>query len=249
MTSVTGTPGSIEATTALLLSELPRLEAQQQALENELAAVTERLGSVRAALTALQALSAAPHVPEPAVSPEAGAESGTEHGAPAEESVEQPAEESAATAATEETAEDTTGDDTADTTGAEDGAEAAAEDDAKSTPVQHKVPRARASRKTPAEAPKERKRRTAKKTVPATADDAAADDAGADQPAGGLTEQILAVLAGSADTPIRARDVAQALGRDESPGSINAVRSTLDRLVGSSRAHRAGRGLYQAVQG
>ncbi|MFD7900007.1 hypothetical protein [Streptomyces sp. NPDC059743] len=243
MTSVTGTPGSIEATTALLLSELPRLEAQQQALENELAAVTERLGSVRAALTALQALSAAPHVPEPAVSPEAGAESGTEHGAPAEESVEQPAEESAATAATEETAEDTTGDDTADTTGAEDDA------DAKSTPVQHKVPRARASRKTPAEAPKERKRRTAKKTVPATADDAAADDAGADQPAGGLTEQILAVLAGSADTPVRARDVAQALGRDESPGSINAVRSTLDRLVGSSRAHRAGRGLYQAVQG
>ncbi|MYZ37995.1 MULTISPECIES: hypothetical protein [unclassified Streptomyces] len=248
MTSVTGTPGSIEATTALLLSELPRLEAQQQTLENELAAVTERLGSVRAALTALQALSAAPHVPEPAVSPEAVAESGTEHGAPAEEPVEQPAEESAATAAIEETAEDT-----ADTTGAENDAEAAAGDDAKSTPVQHKVPRARASRKTPAEAPKERKRRTAKKTVPATADDttadAAADAAGADQPAGGLTEQILAVLAGSADTPVRARDVAQALGRDESPGSINAVRSTLDRLVGSSRAHRAGRGLYQAVQG
>ncbi|MFE1961122.1 hypothetical protein [Streptomyces sp. NPDC059479] len=248
MTSVTGTPGSIEATTALLLSELPQLEAQQQTLENELAAVTERLGSVRAALTALQALSAAPHVPEPAVSPEAGAESGTEHGAPAEESVEQPAEESAATAATEETAEDTT-EDTAATTGAENDAEAAAEDDAKSTPVQHKVPRARASRKTPAEAPKERKRRTAKKTVPATADDATADEAGADQPTGGLTEQILAVLAGSADTPVRARDVAQALGRDESPGSINAVRSTLDRLVGSSRAHRAGRGLYQAVQG
>nr|WP_245703338.1 hypothetical protein [Streptomyces lushanensis] len=247
---MTGTPGSIEATTALLLSELPRLEAQQQTLENELAAVTERLGSVRAALTALQALSAAPHVPEPAVSPEAGAESGTEHGAPAEESVGQPAEESDTTAKKEETA-----DDAASAADAEDDAEAATEDDATSTPVQHKVPRARASRKA-AEAPKERKRRSAKKTVPAAADDAvaddtvedAADDAAADQPAG-LTEQILAVLADSADTPVRARDVAQVLGRDESPGSINAVRSTLDRLVGSSRAHRAGRGLYQAVQG
>ncbi|MGW6741889.1 hypothetical protein ACWGDX_14380 [Streptomyces sp. NPDC055025] len=236
MTSVTGTPGSIEATTALLLSELPQLEAQQQALQNELAAVTERLGSVRTALTALQSLSAAPHVPEPAVSPEAGAESGTEDGAPAGEQ----AEESAATAA-EETAEDATAEDAAgtddDTAGAS--AEGDTEEDAKAAPASAKVPRARASRTAPAEAPKERKRRTAKKAVPAVEE----------QPTGGLTEQILTVLANSADAPVRARDVAQALGRDESPGSINAVRSTLDRLVGSSRAHRAGRGLYQAVQG
>ncbi|MFE4176403.1 hypothetical protein ACFRR7_30855 [Streptomyces sp. NPDC056909] len=237
MTSVTGTPGSIEATTALLLSELPQLEAQQQALQNELAAVTERLGSVRTALTALQALSAAPHVPEPTVSPEAGAESGTEHGAPAGEK----AEESAATAA-EETTEDGTTEDAAGTAGddtAGASAEGDTEEDAEPTPASAKVPRARASRKAPAEAPKERKRRTAKKAVPAVEE----------QPTGGLTEQILTVLANSADAPVRARDVAQALGRDESPGSINAVRSTLDRLVGSSRAHRAGRGLYQAVQG
>ncbi|WP_405987256.1 hypothetical protein [Streptomyces sp. NBC_00872] len=237
MTSVTGTPGSIEATTALLLSELPQLEAQQQALQNELAAVTERLGSVRTALTALQALSAAPHVPEPTVSPEAGAESGTEHGAPAGEE----AEESAATAA-EETTEDGTTEDAAGTAGddtAGASAEGDTEEDAKPAPASAKVPRARASRKAPAEAPKERKRRTAKKAVPAVEE----------QPTGGLTEQILTVLANSADAPVRARDVAQALGRDESPGSINAVRSTLDRLVGSSRAHRAGRGLYQAVQG
>ncbi|MFE4829724.1 hypothetical protein [Streptomyces sp. NPDC056672] len=242
MTSVTGTPGSIEATTALLLSELPQLEAQQQALQNELAAVTERLGSVRTALTALQALSAAPHVPEPTVSPEAGAESGTEHGAPVGEK----AEESAATAAEETTEDGTTEDGTTedaagtagdDTAGAS--AEGDTEEDAEPTPASAKVPRARASRKAPAEAPKERKRRTAKKAVPAVEE----------QPTGGLTEQILTVLANSADAPVRARDVAQALGRDESPGSINAVRSTLDRLVGSSRAHRAGRGLYQAVQG
>lgn len=64
---------------------------------------------------------------------------------------------------------------------------------------------------------------------------------------GGLTEQVMDVLARRAGTALRARDVAEALGRDGSPGSINTVRSTLDRLVATSRAHRAGRGLYEAV--
>ncbi|MFF3754938.1 hypothetical protein ACFYYH_31595 [Streptomyces sp. NPDC002018] len=239
MTSVAGTPGSIEATTALLLSELPRLEAQQQTLQNELTTVTERLDSVRTALTALQALSTAPHVPAPTVSPEAGTEPGTEHGTSAGESA-----EGSADAAAEATTGEETADETAEgTAGAKGGTESDAEAGAASEPAPTKVPRARTSRKAPADAPKERKRRTAKKAVPAAAEEAA------DQPAGGLTEQILTVLANAGDTPVRARDVAQALGRDESPGSINAVRSTLDRLVGSSRAHRAGRGLYQAVQG
>jgi hypothetical protein len=44
---------------------------------------------------------------------------------------------------------------------------------------------------------------------------------------------------------VRARDVAAALGRDADSGSINAVRSTLDRLVASSRIQRVGRGLYR----
>ncbi|MDX3849475.1 hypothetical protein [Streptomyces sp. AK02-01A] len=62
---------------------------------------------------------------------------------------------------------------------------------------------------------------------------------------GQLTEQILEYFA-STDASVRARDVAAALGRDTDSGSINAVRSTLDRLVGASRIHRAGRGLYRA---
>jgi hypothetical protein len=61
-----------------------------------------------------------------------------------------------------------------------------------------------------------------------------------------FTEQVIAVLARHPTTALRARDVAEALGRDESAGSINAVRSTLDRLVGTSRAHRVGKGLYRA---
>jgi hypothetical protein len=67
-----------------------------------------------------------------------------------------------------------------------------------------------------------------------------------DEQGGGLTEQVLNVLADAGGDAVRARDVAQVLGRDDSPGSINAVRSTLDRLVATSRADRAGRGLYQA---
>lgn len=63
---------------------------------------------------------------------------------------------------------------------------------------------------------------------------------------GKITDQILEYFAGIGDADVRARDVAAALGRDTGNGSINAVRSTLDRLVGTSRLQRAGRGLYRA---
>ncbi|EMF28993.1 hypothetical protein H114_11761 [Streptomyces gancidicus BKS 13-15] len=65
---------------------------------------------------------------------------------------------------------------------------------------------------------------------------------------GKLTEQILAYFAEAGNTDVRARDVASALGRDTDSGSINAVRSTLDRLVGQSRVRRVGRGLYRAAK-
>lgn len=63
---------------------------------------------------------------------------------------------------------------------------------------------------------------------------------------GRLTEQIMEYFAGVGDEAVRARDVAAALGRDTDSGTINGVRSTLDRLVGASRIQRAGRGLYRA---
>ncbi|RPF30478.1 hypothetical protein [Streptomyces sp. TLI_185] len=63
---------------------------------------------------------------------------------------------------------------------------------------------------------------------------------------GRLTEEILEYLAQVGDTDVRARDVATALGRATDSGSINAIRSTLDRLVGASRIRRTGRGLYRA---
>ncbi|WP_210571974.1 hypothetical protein [Streptomyces sp. GESEQ-4] len=64
---------------------------------------------------------------------------------------------------------------------------------------------------------------------------------------GRLTEQILDYFAKVGDTDVRARDVAVALSRATDSGSINAIRSTLDRLVGASRIRRTGRGLYRAL--
>ncbi|WP_189534000.1 hypothetical protein [Streptomyces roseolilacinus] len=230
-----GKPGSIEATIDLLRAELPRLEERQQELEKELAAVTDRLESVRSALTALQTLSAAGPAQQPAAVP--GAESGPSVSAEAElatgpkavmdpeklppaetePSPEPQAEAPAAPArrAPRKTAARTEG-----------------KQPAKKT-SQQKQPR-RSAKAAPA---KRAKGPSAKKTTAAPSGEEGT----------GLTEQVLGVLAESGGDPVRARDVNQALKRDDSPGSINAVRSTLDRLVATSRAHRAGRGLYQAA--
>jgi hypothetical protein len=45
---------------------------------------------------------------------------------------------------------------------------------------------------------------------------------------------------------MRLAGLTAALGRDADSASIDAVRSTLDRLVGTSRIRRTGRGLYRA---
>ncbi|MFJ6859032.1 hypothetical protein [Streptomyces werraensis] len=79
-------------------------------------------------------------------------------------------------------------------------------------------------------------------------DASSAGDADGSKSYGKLTEQILAYFAEVGNTDVRARDVASALGRDTDSGSINAVRSTLDRLVGQSRVRRVGRGLYRAAK-
>ncbi|MEV7994739.1 hypothetical protein AB0O67_23310 [Streptomyces sp. NPDC086077] len=80
----------------------------------------------------------------------------------------------------------------------------------------------------------------------APADTDADSDADGQRKYGQLTEQILEYFATVGQADVRARDVAAALGRDTDSGSINAVRSTLDRLVGTSRIRRTGRGLYRA---
>ncbi|MEU6883096.1 hypothetical protein [Streptomyces sp. NPDC046712] len=107
-------------------------------------------------------------------------------------------------------------------------------------------PRSTGVKKAAASRTRGRKERPSTKKPRAEAAVQETPPAPATQDSGGLTEQVVAVLSQSPDSPMRARDVAQALGRDSSTGAINTVRSTLDRLVATSRATRAGRGLYQA---
>ncbi|MCX4534868.1 hypothetical protein [Streptomyces sp. NBC_01669] len=250
MTSEANTQGTVDATTALLQAELPRLEEHQQALEKELATVTERLESVRTALTALQALSTAPPAPAPVLvgnepsavpAPSANAETETENVAAPKiprqaqgrtdsaVEAEAPQEEAAATPARR----------TARKAPVAKGRKQAPAKQ-KSEPAKKAVT-AKAAKPAkaaePAKAVKPAKAKAPKKAAPAAP---AVDDSGS------LTEMAMKVLATFGDTPVRARDVTKALGRELTPGSINTVRSTLDRLVGTSRAHRAGRGLYQA---
>lgn len=93
-------------------------------------------------------------------------------------------------------------------------------------------------------APRARKPEGGRAAEPAHA--AADTDPDGQMKYGMLTEQIMEYFATVGDADVRARDVAAALGRDADSGSINGVRSTLDRLVGTSRIQRAGRGLYRA---
>ncbi|MFC5801914.1 hypothetical protein [Streptomyces formicae] len=90
------------------------------------------------------------------------------------------------------------------------------------------------------------KGRQATKAPAASTASAAPTEADSRRTYGKLTEQILEYFATVGNADVRAREVAAALGRDADSGSINAVRSTLDRLVGTSRIRRTGRGLYRA---
>ncbi|MFE7244574.1 hypothetical protein [Streptomyces sp. NPDC057582] len=234
MTSATSTPGSVEATTALLQAELPRLEERKQALEKEFVTVTERLDSVRTALTALQALSAAPPVPAAAV---VDGESDT-----------RPASSAGSDADAASESKDTP------EGHHEPGPSAVSEDtpEAVAIPGPRKARRAAAakgSKAAPKDPAQQKKERPSQKATPAksekaqTAQNAAPVEA---KDRGRLIEQVMEVVSAASGTPLRARDVTEALGRELTAGSINTVRSTLDRLVATSRAHRAGPGLYQA---
>ncbi|MDQ0847345.1 hypothetical protein [Streptomyces sp. V1I6] len=226
---------SIATTTAMLQTELPQLEEHQQALQKELEQVTERLESVRGALTALNAL-AGTTLPQPR----------TEVPAPTDTAVEAPTEP-----ANDPTPEPVPApvDEALPPNDTAVPAQKKASSPRRSPSKAGAAPRRKAAPKAADEpAPKRRRTKKAvggKATTAKTAQETAPVEA-ATQDAGGLTEQVIAVLADRPDTPLRARDVAQALGRDDTTGNINTVRSTLDRLVATSRAHRAGRGLYQA---
>ncbi|MGW5698924.1 prephenate dehydrogenase, partial [Streptomyces asiaticus] len=62
----------------------------------------------------------------------------------------------------------------------------------------------------------------------------------------GLADSVLSALR-KAGRPMRASEVNEALGREESRTNVNSVRNTLERLRSSDRAQRSGRGLYEAT--
>ncbi|RNG34121.1 prephenate dehydrogenase [Streptomyces botrytidirepellens] len=62
----------------------------------------------------------------------------------------------------------------------------------------------------------------------------------------GLAESVLGALK-KAGRPMRASEVNEALGRDETRTNVNSVRNTLERLRTTDRAKRSGRGLYEAA--
>ncbi|MDX3852696.1 hypothetical protein [Streptomyces sp. AK02-01A] len=197
MVSGAHTAQNIENTAERLKDELIRLAAQKQALERELTAVVAHLGSVEAALHALQDLiSATTYITT------SGAQPASPKAEPPVAAVVPRAEES----------------DTAPSVSA------AAQPEAESAPPQ-------SVGSWDAEQPDPRGLQA---------------DVHTDGKYGRLTGQIMDYFARAGDIDVRARDVAAALRRDTDAGSINAVRSTLDRLVGASRIRRTGRGLYRA---
>ncbi|MFE6854648.1 hypothetical protein ACFVDH_28115 [Streptomyces sp. NPDC057674] len=237
----TGIP-SFDATTAALEAELPQLEQLQQDLEKELAAVSDRVLSVRAALTALLALAdtAAPRAVQEQVQvqvqvqvQEADPEPKPKSKPKSEQEPKSEQKQAQAQAQAESEA------------AVEAAPETVTPEESGSVPAPRKATASRSTRerKAPPRARRGKERPSAKKprVTPAPQQTPSAT-----QGSTGLTEQVAAVLTQSPDSPMRARDVAKALGRDSSTGAINTVRSTLDRLVATSRADRAGRGLYQA---
>ncbi len=235
VTTTANAPESITATTAFLEEELPRLEEHQQMLEKELASVTDRLSSVRTALAALQALSGTAQLRVPSSDTEtvpppvssADAETVSDSPAPpvASQGSKTPDDTPAAVPGRSGTRAPT--------------ARRKAPAKKGAGQKQSSRPAKKAASTKPAKAPK-----TAKPVKTTAAKSTAAAVAPAES--GGLTEQVMAILSKSGGKAVRARDVAEALGRNDTPNGINTVRSTLDRLVATSRARRAGRGLYQA---
>ncbi|GAA2305629.1 prephenate dehydrogenase [Streptomyces violaceusniger] len=252
---------SVGSTIEVLEAELPHLQKQQEALKGDLEAVTKRLEAVSTALSSLQALSTS-------AAPEQGGD-----GAPVAvaEPVAQATEAQSAAESVTEAAEPESGEDTA-TTGRTSAATRKAAigrqrsgGKAGKAPATGRATKAAAKKtaakktaaKATAKAPKSAKAtvkatkataKTAKSTKAAEkpAEKATKETVTTSERSTGLSDSVLAALR-KAGRPMRASEVNEALGRDETRTNVNSVRNTLERLRSSDRAQRSGRGLYEAA--
>ncbi|MEU1631108.1 hypothetical protein ABZ746_38890 [Streptomyces sp. NPDC020096] len=221
MATTTGTYSGIASTITVLEAELPQLEDQQRELEKTLADVTQRLDVVRTALTSLKALAGAP--------------------APLTRQADLLSEEMLDVAPTTQplpAIEETTLSSEPEAVPAPRRAsDAKVRRGVKSSTVAAGRKAARETAK-----PKQREGRASRKATAAAKPAKAAPAKRTRTP--GLSKSIVAVLAKS-KKPLRAGEVNEVLGRENTNGSVNSVRTALERLVANRDIQRVGRGLYR----
>ncbi|MGP8296400.1 Rok-like winged helix domain-containing protein [Streptomyces inhibens] len=233
------TDSLLHQTIESLESTLPELEEQERRLRGQLEDVVQRVTSARHALEHLRVLIGAtaaadsqssplaavttdPSPAEPAPLEAAGDSAGQDSPRPdisaAPETIVEP--ERAASAVPQP--------------------RAAASSRAKASPAKKRTGKKVAAKKTAAPAkPKAKAKKVASKQA-ATAQPAA-------KGAASLIDAALDVLKNSS-VPMRAREINAALGREATPGQIESVRNTLDRVAKQQKlVTRPGRGTYAAV--
>ncbi|AIA08246.1 hypothetical protein [Streptomyces noursei] len=213
---------------------LPELEEQERHLRGQLDAVVQRATSARSALEHLRVLTGAP-VPD------------RQSVAVGSVTVVTPADADAA--GQEGSAEGRAADATAAPVADEPAAEPEGAGSVVPQPRAATSPRAkRRTAKKPAAKKAAPAKPKAKKAAPkraAVAKQPATKEK--DKDSGSLLDAALDVLKGSG-TPMRPRDINEALGREATPGQIESVRNTLDRAVKKTDlVTRPGRGTYAAA--
>ena len=262
MVNALSADNSVGSTIEALKAELPQLEKQQEALKGDLDAVTQRLEVVSTALSSLQALSGAASLPQAGngdiaeAKPAAGntatdTATETESKPSAEAATRTPAAtRKAAIGRQRSKAKSTTSGRTAKTAtkaaakktaaAKKPAKKAAAKDTGKTTAKTTTKATTKAAKAT------EKGAQTSEKaTAKATEKTAKAAGASSERSTG-LSESVLGALR-KAGRPMRASEVNEALGRDETRTNVNSVRNTLERLRTTDRAKRSGRGLYEAA--
>ncbi|WP_030410365.1 hypothetical protein [Streptomyces sp. NRRL S-1448] len=241
-----------------LENTLPGLEEQERLLREQLEGVVQRVRSTREALEHLRVLTgtaapvsqSSPAVASPALPPEepaavepadsAGQDSPAPDAAVAPEAAEEPERPASVVPQPR----------SAGTTRPKSGT-------AKSSPAKKRNTKKATAKKAAPDKPNKPNKAAKKTAAPAKpkakkvaskrAATAAATAPPADDGAGKLIDAALTVLKNSS-VPMRAREINAALGREATPGQIESVRNTLDRVARQQKlVTRPGRGTYAAV--
>jgi len=265
MVNALSADNSVGSTIEALKAELPQLEKQQEALKGDLDAVTQRLEVVSTALSSLQALSGAAlpqagngDIAEAKAAENTATEAEPKLAAEAAPATRTPAatrkaaigrQRSKAKSTTSGRATKTATKAAGKKTAAKKPAKkAAAKDTTKATAKDATKTTAKATTKATTKAAKttEKSAQTSEKATAKATEKTAKAAGTSSERSTGLAESVLGALK-KAGRPMRASEVNEALGRDETRTNVNSVRNTLERLRTTDRAKRSGRGLYEAA--